>query len=72
MPKYEVTAVDDQLVYDAKRQLVNGKRVYFYMPEYNETHFVDVVNMNETTVKKAIEDEVAKRNKLATLSGDVK
>lgn len=72
MSKYLITRVDDQLVQDASKQLVNGKRVYFSMPEYEETHFVDVVNMNEATVKKAVEVEVAKRDKLAILSGETK
>jgi hypothetical protein len=67
MSEYIITRVDSQLVYDASNTLVNGKRVYFRIIQYDEIHYVDVVNMNEKTVKTAIENSVKQRDALAAM-----
>ncbi len=65
--RYSVGQTTDTTYLDARKQAVKGFSVTVTLVDYDETYEVLVPNLNETTVKKAIEDLLAKRDKLASL-----
>ncbi len=65
--RYAVGQVVDTTYLDNRKQAVKGYSVTVTLLDYDETVELLVPNINETTVKKAIEDYLAKRDKLANL-----
>ncbi len=63
---YNVVSTQPYTYLDETGQVVEGYRVYFNMTEFNETHFVQVPNLNPETVAKNIEGIVTDRKKLST------
>ena len=71
MSKFQITATVDEVIKDRTGQWVNGKRVYFTILDYDEAHSVTVPNLDEKTVKAAIDKVVTQRDSLAALTGEV-
>ncbi len=65
--RYSVGQTTDTTYLDARKQAVKGYAVSVHLEDYDETYEVLVPNLNETTVKKAIEDLLAKRDAIAKL-----
>ncbi len=63
---YNIVSTQPYTYLDETSQVVEGYRVYFHLPEFNETHFVQVPNLNPATVSSAIEGIVTDRKKLST------
>ncbi len=65
--RYSVGQTTDTTYLDTRKQAVKGFSVSVTLLDYDETYEVLVPNLNEATVKKAIEDLLTKRDKLANL-----
>ena len=65
--EYRVTSTQKYHYQDETMRVVDGYRVYFYLPAYDETHYVLVPSLNPETVKKAIAAVLADRKNLATI-----
>ena len=63
---FQVTQTQPWTYQNAQSQLVEGYKVWFYLPAYSETHFLFMPNLNPDAVRKAITDFVAQRKSLAT------
>lgn len=65
--KFQVIATQSYTYNDQTGHLVNGYRVYFYLPAYAETHSVLVPSLAKETVQAAITRVVQDRDILATM-----
>ena len=65
--EYSVTSTQPYHYQDETMRVVDGYRVFFYLPAYNETHYVLVSSLNPETVKKAITKVIADRKSLSTI-----
>ncbi len=65
--RYIPGAVTDTTYLDARKQAVKGFAISVYFVDYDETIELLVPNINENTVKKAIEDYLVKRDAIANL-----
>jgi hypothetical protein len=63
---YNIVSTQPYTYLDETSQVVEGYRVYFNIPEFNETHFVQVPNLNPDTVSKAITGIITDRKNLST------
>lgn len=52
---------------DDTNRLIDGYRVFFFLPAFDETHYVLVPTLNPETVKKAISAVIADRKNIATI-----
>lgn len=63
---YTVISTQPYTYLDATGQVVDGYRVFFTITEFDETHFVQVPNLNPATVSKAVKALVADRKSIQT------
>lgn len=63
---YKVIQTQPWTYLDPAGSPVNGQRVTFIIPEFDETHFVFVRSLNPAVVDTAILEFVAQRKQLAT------
>jgi hypothetical protein len=70
MGKYKILSTSDVIVQDSTGSWVNGKRVYFELTDYEETHFADVSSLKESVVKAALDKVVQQRDAVAQLTGE--
>ncbi len=63
---YNVTSTQPYTYLDDTGQVVDGYKVFFSIPEFDETHFVLVKSLTPTIVNKAIKALVADRNSIST------
>lgn len=64
---FQVTQTQPWTYQNAQGQLVEGFKVWFYIPQFGETHFLYLPNLNRETVQKAVTDLVNQRKNLATI-----
>lgn len=62
---YEVISTQPYTYLDETSQVVDGYRVFFNIPEFGETHFVQVPNLAPATVKKTVEALVTDRKSIS-------
>ncbi len=63
---YTVISTQPYSYLDQTGQVVDGYRVYFDIPEFGETHFVQVPNLTPAVVSKAVQALVDDRKSIAT------
>jgi hypothetical protein len=64
---FKITSTQPYHYQDETMRVVDGYRVFFFLPAYDETHYVLVPSLNPETVKKAIAAVLADRKNLATI-----
>jgi hypothetical protein len=64
--KYVITGTQPYTYLDGTRSVVEGFRVFFHLPAFDEAHYVQVPSLNKDTVKNAIEARVKQREDLST------
>jgi hypothetical protein len=64
---FQITATQPFTYLDQNKQLVNGYRVFFFIPEFNENHEVHVPSLDKVVVKAAIDKIFRQRKDLSTL-----
>jgi hypothetical protein len=64
---YRVVSTQPYHYQDATMRVVDGYRVYFYLTQYDETHYVLVPSLNPEAVKRAIALLIADRKSLGTV-----
>jgi len=62
---YKVSTTQPYTYQTPEGRLINGYRVYFVITEFNETFYVDVPQMDPTTIAKAIDPIVKGRKALS-------
>ncbi len=65
--EYRILATQPFIYQDQMGQVINGFRVFFEFPAFNETHSANVPNLQAETVKKVVEALLADRKNLAKL-----
>lgn len=68
MSTAQILRVQNTVYLDNSGQAVNGFLLYVFLPEYDETLTVNVPNMADSTVKKAVKGLVDSRDALAKFS----
>ncbi len=68
MTEATVQRVQNNVYLDNSGQAVNGFLLYIYLSAYDETLTVNVPNMNESTVKAAVDKITKQRDALAKFS----
>lgn len=63
---YTVISTQPYTYLDTTGQVIDGFRVFFEIPAFEETHFVQVPNLNPATVDKAAQALVDDRKNIAT------
>ncbi len=63
---YTVLSTQPYSYLDTTGQVVDGYRVYFLIPEFAETHFVQVPSLAPATVGKAVQALVDDRKNIST------
>jgi hypothetical protein len=63
---YTVTQTQPWTYQNPQGQLVEGYKIWFFLPAFGETHFLFMPNLNPDVVKKAIVEFVAQRKSLST------
>jgi hypothetical protein len=69
MADYIITRTVPTVYVDRSGNPVHGYVVYFDLPEFDETHYIEVASLDETIVKNGIERILDQRRKLAQMSG---
>jgi hypothetical protein len=69
MADYIITRTVPTVYVDRSGNPVHGYVVYFDLPEFDETHYLEVPSLDETIVKNAIERLLDQRRKLAQVGG---
>ena len=64
---FTVTSTQPWTYQDTRGQLVEGYKVWFYLPAFGETHFLMLPNLNPDLVRKAITELVNQRKNLSTI-----
>lgn len=65
--EYSVLGTQSQSYINEAGQVVKGYRVTFRLNAFREVHYLDVPNLSQDTVKRAIEAMLADRKNLSTL-----
>ena len=68
--RYHIDRTAPTVYLDARGNAVQGFLVLVHLLDYDELHEVRVPSLSEATVKKALDDLVKQRDKLAGLTGD--
>lgn len=63
---YKIVSTQPYTYLDETQRVVDGYRVYFNLLAFNETHFVQVPNLNPDLVKNVITAFVKDRKDLST------
>ena len=63
---YKIVSTQPYSYLDETNNVVDGYRVYFNIPEFEETHFVHVPSLNPVTVQKVIVALVKDRKSIST------
>jgi hypothetical protein len=69
MADYVITRTMPTIYVDRSGNPVHGYTVYFDLPEFDETHYLNVPSLDEAVVRSAIERLLDQRRKLAQVSG---
>lgn len=64
---FQVTQTQPWTYTNPQGQLVEGYKVWFYMPAFGETHFLFFPNINPDLLKKGITEFANQRKSLATI-----
>lgn len=64
---FSIVSTQKYTYQDETNRLIDGFRVYYFLPAYHETHYILVPTLNPEAVKAAIAKVVADRKNLATL-----
>lgn len=64
---YQVTQTQPWTYQNPQGQLVEGYKVWFYIPAFGESHFLYFQNISPDTIKKGIQDFVNNRKNLSTI-----
>lgn len=64
---FQVTQTQPWTYQNPQGQLVEGFKVWFYIPQFGETHFIYLPNLNRDLVQKEITNLVNQRKNLATI-----
>ena len=63
---YNIISTQPYSYLDETNNVVDGYRVYFNIPEFEESHFVNVPSLKPVTVQKAITALVKDRKSIST------
>jgi GTP cyclohydrolase III len=63
-----IQRVQNNVYLDTSGSAIDGFRLYVYLPSYDETLIINVPNMQDATVKKAVDGLVKQRDALAKFS----
>jgi len=69
MADYVITRTMPTIYVDRSGNPVRGYTVYFDLPEFDETHYLNVPSLDEAVVKNVIEHLLDQRRKLAQVGG---
>lgn len=67
MPRFNIERVESTVYLDNSGKAINGYRIYVHLNEYDETHDLNVPNIQEATVKKAVDTLLTRRDALSKL-----
>jgi len=66
-PAYHIIATRPYTYLNEIGQVIDGYQVFYEIPEFAETHHVNVPNLNPESVKQVIEKQVKARKDLSTI-----